>query len=524
MQKQILILLLLLAVTTNVAVAQSVQASSITAFHEIFYAAFNRQRELHAWDKRPSQRRCKVVLDSADNPVLRIRTKKISSRVLEKRLPVAEVAGKKLLVRLRVRANGIMGRTASYKGVKVAIRIISPGGTAYPQLQMPATDIEWQAAGFTAYVPVNASSCTLLLGLEDVQGEAMFDEVHVFSFPTGTDIPAANQAPRDTLPALRGAMISTTASADDLRTLAAWGANHIRWQLTWNGFPDSPADTASLESYRAWLHSTLRSVHALMPLCDSLGLKVVLDLHTLPGGRARNAAGQEHRIFRDISAQAAYREAWREIAGAFRNEPALWGYDLANEPIEGYLPDSILDWQHLAEAVAMDIRPVDSSHYLIVEGAPGGASEVLPGVQPLHTNKVVYSFHMYEPALFTHQGIYGLDTGIYYPGNIGGRYWDKEALQRFLQPVRDWQLRHGCNIYVGEFSAVRWAPDSSAVNYLRDCIDIFESWGWSWAYHAFREWDGWSAEHDGNPEHLDKAAQPTDRELLLKAAFSRNKR
>jgi len=42
-------------------------------------------------------------------------------------------------------------------------------------------------------------------------------------------------------------------------------------------------------------------------------------------------------------------------------------------------------------------------------------------------------------------------------------------------------------MYIGEFSAIRWAPDGSAYRYLKDLIDVFEAHGWDWSYHAFRE-------------------------------------
>jgi hypothetical protein len=42
----------------------------------------------------------------------------------------------------------------------------------------------------------------------------------------------------------------------------------------------------------------------------------------------------------------------------------------------------------------------------------------------------------------------------------------------------------------------RRAP--GAVNHLRDCIDLFEEYGWDWTYHAYREWDGGSVEHGVN--------------------------
>ncbi len=59
-----------------------------------------------------------------------------------------------------------------------------------------------------------------------------------------------------------------------------------------------------------------------------------------------------------------------------------------------------------------------------------------------------------------------------------------------------------------------WA--SGAEEYLRDCIGIFEEYGWDWTYHAFREWPGWSVEHEGTC-HADlhpSADNPRMRALL----------
>ena len=71
--------------------------------------------------------------------------------------------------------------------------------------------------------------------------------------------------------------------------------------------------------------------------------------------------------------------------------------------------------------------------------------------------------------------------------------WNKDFLRRALQAVRDFQLRHDAIVYIGEFSAIAWAE--GAGEYLTDCISLFEEYGWSWSYHALREWSGWSVEH-----------------------------
>ena len=92
-------------------------------------------------------------------------------------------------------------------------------------------------------------------------------------------------------------------------------------------------------------------------------------------------------------------------------------------------------------------------------------------------------------------------------------------MKRALKPVVEFQRKYGVHIYIGEFSAIRWAPDDSACRYLKDLIDIFEAHGWDWSYHAFREWDGWSVEHGPDPK--DHAGPVADRPRATAAVLVR---
>ena len=96
---------------------------------------------------------------------------------------------------------------------------------------------------------------------------------------------------------------------------------------------------------------------------------------------------------------------------------------------------------------------------------------------------------------------------------INGKKVDINYLRGRLQPVRNFQLAYGVPIYVGEFSAIRWAP--GAAEYLSDCISIFEEYGWDVSYHAFREWDGWSVEHGEKRQDTAKTQNPTRRKQII---------
>ncbi len=445
------------------------------------------------------------------------------STLLQVELPATRLRGCKITIEARVRAENVSVPPASWNGIKVMLHTRAPGGDTWPQQNLPSGTFSWKAVRYTASIPDDATQAHLTLGLEAVTGRAWFDDIKVTIASTPRVRPQTPpKGPRykgHNLPRLRGAMVSTSMTPDDLRVLGSWGANHVRWQLTWNGFPASPADNGDLEAYSAWLEGALKHLDSMLPLCRELGIQVLVDLHTPPGGR--NAAN-ECRLFKEKRFQDAFLGLWDKLARRYKNEKTVWGYDLVNEPVEGDIPDGVLNWRDLALATAKRVRAIDPAHAIVVEGAPWGGPQALAEFEPLPLPNIVYSFHMYEPHEFTHQNVYNNIAPISYPGTIGGKQWDKEQLRRALAPVRAWQRDYNVHVYVGEFSAIRWAPGESAFNYLRDCIDIFEENNWDWAYHAFREWPGWSVEHSGDKDHTQKAAEPTSRQKLFMQWFARN--
>lgn len=322
---------------------------------------------------------------------------------------------------------------------------------------------------------------------------------------------------------LRGAMVGNVTAADLDVLGRQWKANHVRWQLTWGSFPYGPGNSADLTAYEAWLETSLTQLDALLPACRKAGLAVLVDLHTPPGGRPEPAL--DCRVFKDREYQEAFVRDWEKIARRYKNNPAVWGYDLMNEPSEGSVAPGLLDWNALALRTARAIRAIDAKRTIVVEPAPWGGPSSLKNLKPLTgVDNVVYSVHMYEPGDFTQQAVFGKPGGIAYPGVVKGVFWDKARLKMALQPVMDFQKKNKVPIYIGEFSAIRWSPGESAYNYLRDCIDIFEANNWSWAYHAFREWDGWSVEHDGDEKNKMPTQAPTKRQILLWSFYAKNQK
>ncbi|NUQ71590.1 MAG: cellulase family glycosylhydrolase [Chthonomonadales bacterium] len=443
-------------------------------------------------------------------------------------LDARALRGHTLLCAAWVRASDVSEKPNTWNGIKVMLAIEAPSGSMWPQADLGTGSFDWRPVRFTVRVPDDAEKINLHLGLELVTGEVWFDDVRVSvpQLPEGPPPPPARRRYRGhDLPRLRGAMINPkTVTEEDLRTLGVvWKANLVRWQLT---YPAPSGRSISADDWDRWLEEELQRLDAMLPLCRKYGLYIALDLHSPPGGRgtAGGYAGSDSGLFTDRAAQDQFVRAWEGMARRYKGNRTIWGFDLANEPVENAWDGTCDNWHALVERTARAIRRIDPSRTLIVEPTLGGEPAGLAWFRPISASNVVYSVHMYRPHEFTHQNVFAPGPAVRYPGAIRGVMWDRAAIRKALEPAVQFQKAYNVQIYVGEFSAIRWAPDDSAYRYLRDLIEVMEELGWDWSYHAFREWDGWSVEHGPEKGNHQKATEPTSREKLLREWFSKNRR
>ncbi len=314
-------------------------------------------------------------------------------------------------------------------------------------------------------------------------------------------------------------MIPPNPDASTINGLADMGANLARWQLT---IPDAAtADNMTLKAYQSWINQQIAQMDTMLPLFAQRGIGVVIDLHTPPGGFSDRSAYPTYRMFHTAWGEGCFYTFWKIIANRYKGHPAVFAFDLLNEPCTGN-DKYVAKWQSVADKTAHLIAAIDPARRIIVE-SPYGDPRRFTQLKKIALPRIIYSAHMYAPGIFTHQGLYGRPQGISYPGKIGSAYWDAAAVARWFQPVVDFQKANNARIFIGEFSAVCFAPGDSAKRYLADVIAFMESKGWNWAYHAFREWDGWSVEHVGtSANNLWRAPGTTDRKQLLMDWFKKN--
>ncbi|MDO5581502.1 MAG: cellulase family glycosylhydrolase [Planctomycetia bacterium] len=306
-------------------------------------------------------------------------------------------------------------------------------------------------------------------------------------------------------PRMRGAMSPNTSNGpkeQDFADLEKWGANLIRWQM---GLP-ALQNAADL---RNSLKGRFQQLETVLELAKRYHLYVVIDVHTMKESRPvvlGTPEGRDELV-----------RFWVEIAKKFKGNPNIFGYNLMNEPVSGNIEADGPSLNEQYHRLIKAIREVDPQTPIILDCDKAGVPDMLEYLEVFPYDNIIYSPHMYKPFELTHQLNQKQETYLSYPNEKKG--WNKEFLRKELAGVREFQLKTGARIYVGEFSCIRWAP--GAENYIRDCIDIFEEYGWDWSYHAFREWQGWSVESTGSPVHPEHSDSNPRRDALLQG-FGKN--
>jgi endoglucanase len=319
---------------------------------------------------------------------------------------------------------------------------------------------------------------------------------------------------------LRGIQVATDVDAQDIAVLEEWNVNIVRYQLIWG----APADTATLSEYNIWLDQALDNLEGLMPAFAAAQIKVVVVLQSPPGGLA-SLSPKMYRMFKEQWASDAFLSTWETIVTRLKDYPAIYGYDLINEPaaVKKHIPAGIKDLNQIFLEVAQRIRVIDAdpNHYLILEPIYGDQAQLrYLDLLPASIPGVLYSAHFYYPLKFQHQT--PANPQQYPKGAFNKKKLEKNLLGvvKFVKRLKAAGMPRA--FLIGEFSAPRIAPNESSYRYLRDAISIFQKNGWDWIYHAFREGLEWSLEHDSNSNNLTPVTSPTKRLKYMRKQFDKN--
>lgn len=132
-------------------------------------------------------------------------------------------------------------------------------------------------------------------------------------------------------------------------------------------------------------------------MAEELELHLILDDHTF-----------DPAIDTSPNVKNVLIPVWTQLASRYKNRSNYLYYEILNEP-HG-ISDSL--WNQIQRDVIQAIRQVDQKHTIIVGPAGWNSYNHLDDIFEFRDDNLIYTFHYYDPFLFTHQGTNWTDPSM----------------------------------------------------------------------------------------------------------------
>ena len=178
----------------------------------------------------------------------------------------------------------------------------------------------------------------------------------------------------------------------DLDNIKNAGFNLIRIPVWWGQFYVLNNTTPS-----GWRPDAFTMLDWLVTNAAARGIYVVIDMHGVVGGQSNSddtGYQNQNAYWTSATNQASTAYMWQQIATHYKDNPAVAGYDLINEPIGA--PNTNAVWTAYNN-LYNTIRSVDPTHMLIMEGTFGSWNwSMLPPPSQYGWSNVMYEMHEYQ--------------------------------------------------------------------------------------------------------------------------------
>ena len=167
----------------------------------------------------------------------------------------------------------------------------------------------------------------------------------------------------------------------DFINVKSLGADVIRLPVAFHNF--LTGDTTELEK------GLLKYLDTAMDWAEKHQIYLIIDNHSF------------HPINpTDVNIDKILIPVWEQLARHFKNRSSYCIYEILNEP-HG-IEDS--RWNEIQGSVLKAIRKIDEKRLLIVGGTNYNSIEKMLKVTSYNDENLIYTFHFYDPHIFTHQG------------------------------------------------------------------------------------------------------------------------
>ena len=192
---------------------------------------------------------------------------------------------------------------------------------------------------------------------------------------------------------------------DDLARIAGWGLDHVRVPIDYELVETKEGD---------YIEAGFDIIDKVYAWCDKYNLNMILDLHKT-FGYSFDFGENEAGFFDNEAYQERFYKLWEKIASRYGKNHSRMAFELLNEVTDKEYCDT---WNRIIVNCIQRVRVFAPDTYIIIGGYYNNSIEALPDLVRPDDEKVVYTFHCYEPLIFTHQGAHwapGMDVNFRMP-------------------------------------------------------------------------------------------------------------
>ena len=289
---------------------------------------------------------------------------------------------------------------------------------------------------------------------------------------------------------------------EDIQQIQKWGFDHVRLPVDYNVI-ESDEGIAKKNGYQR--------IQQVVDWCRECELNLILDLHKAYGYDFNDAGDEErNNLFSSEALQKRFVDLWIEIVKRFGREKHI-AFELLNEVVEKENADA---WNKLIKATVLEIRKVNATAPIIYGGIQWNSVKTLKLLEIPDDKNIIFTFHFYEPLLFTHQKAYWVAAmdpkqTISYPDSM--EYYQEKSkvlgfqgevvrlaeskemgvpfIEEMIQEAIDAAANAGVSLYCGEFGVINQAPVEDTLRWFTDVNTVFEKYDIGCAVWSYKEMD-----------------------------------
>nr|WP_070960425.1 glycoside hydrolase family 5 protein [Hyphomonas sp. Mor2] len=245
----------------------------------------------------------------------------------------------------------------------------------------------------------------------------------------------------------------------DLVRLKQAGFDTIRLPVRW---------TAHMEEEAPYTidPAMLARVDQIVRWAAEIDLKIIVNVHHF--SRLNQNPGKYEPVLEAI---------WDQLATHFIGAPDHLIFETINEP---HRRMSVKRTDAINARLLERIRRDHPDRWVILGTADWGQLEGLLASEPERAERVILTFHEYQPFDFTHQGAHWTDrtrTGL-----VWGTAKDEAEMEARLDAAAEVQASTGMPVFLGEFGVFRKVPLDQRARWTQALREAAEARGMSWCY------------------------------------------